>query len=244
MPSLVSVLVLGFFLGMRHATDPDHVIAVTTIVSRQRSVWHGAWTGVLWGVGHTLTIVVVTWNSEGEIVACLEALGPPRPEWRVRVVDNEDNVGEDRRTLALHHDPDLLPGFPIEIGSDGVSSPLTADLDGDGNEEIILSTSDGRVHAFRSDGSQPPGWPVHTDPLELQLGAPAFSTGAIATPVRGAVLGSVAVGDLDGDGQPWVVTTDVQGKAYAWDRHGVLRDVAVGHVRTPSDPRRRDERVA
>jgi high-affinity nickel-transport protein len=59
MPSLVSVLVLGFFLGVRHATDPDHVIAVTTIVSRQRSVWHGAWTGVLWGVGHTLTIVVV-----------------------------------------------------------------------------------------------------------------------------------------------------------------------------------------
>jgi high-affinity nickel permease len=59
MTSLLSVLLLGFFLGMRHATDADHVIAVTTIVSRQRSVWAAAWTGVLWGVGHMLTILAV-----------------------------------------------------------------------------------------------------------------------------------------------------------------------------------------
>jgi high-affinity nickel-transport protein len=59
MTHLLSVLLLGFFLGMRHATDPDHVIAVTTIVSRQRSVRAAAWTGVLWGVGHTMTILAV-----------------------------------------------------------------------------------------------------------------------------------------------------------------------------------------
>src|SRR5215813_7147078 len=59
MTALWSVLLLGFFLGMRHATDPDHVIAVTTIVSRQRSVRGAAWTGVLWGIGHTLTILAV-----------------------------------------------------------------------------------------------------------------------------------------------------------------------------------------
>jgi high-affinity nickel-transport protein len=59
MMPLLSVLLLGFFLGMRHATDPDHVIAVTTIVSRQRSVRAAAWTGVLWGLGHTLTILAV-----------------------------------------------------------------------------------------------------------------------------------------------------------------------------------------
>ena len=52
-------MVLGFFLGMRHATDPDHVIAVTTIVSRQRSIRHAALIGVLWGLGHTLTILAV-----------------------------------------------------------------------------------------------------------------------------------------------------------------------------------------
>jgi cytochrome c biogenesis protein CcdA len=44
---------------MRHATDPDHVIAVTTIVSRQRSIRHAALIGVLWGMGHTITIFLV-----------------------------------------------------------------------------------------------------------------------------------------------------------------------------------------
>lgn len=51
--------VLGFFLGMRHATDPDHVIAVTTIVTRHRTTGGAAMIGALWGVGHTLTILVV-----------------------------------------------------------------------------------------------------------------------------------------------------------------------------------------
>ena len=54
-----SVLLLGFFLGMRHATDADHVIAVTTIVSRLRSVRAAAGTGALWGLGHTVTILMV-----------------------------------------------------------------------------------------------------------------------------------------------------------------------------------------
>ena len=44
---------------MRHATDPDHVVAVSTIVSRQRSVAQAALVGVLWGLGHTLTILTV-----------------------------------------------------------------------------------------------------------------------------------------------------------------------------------------
>lgn len=59
MMTLLSVIALGFFLGMRHATDPDHVVAVTTIVSRQRSIRHAALIGVLWGLGHTITILVV-----------------------------------------------------------------------------------------------------------------------------------------------------------------------------------------
>src|SRR5579862_286432 len=42
MISLLSIVALGFFLGMRHATDPDHALAVTTILSRQRSVRHAA----------------------------------------------------------------------------------------------------------------------------------------------------------------------------------------------------------
>jgi len=59
MISLVSIVVLGFFLGMRHATDADHVVAVTAIVARHGTVKHAAWIGASWGIGHTLTILMV-----------------------------------------------------------------------------------------------------------------------------------------------------------------------------------------
>ncbi len=59
MISFLSILAVGFFLGMRHATDADHVIAVTTIVSNQRNKMRAALIGAFWGVGHTVTIFVV-----------------------------------------------------------------------------------------------------------------------------------------------------------------------------------------
>ena len=73
MTSLLAVCLLGFFLGMRHATDADHVIAVTTIVSRHRTTASAAMIGALWGVGHTLTIVVV-----GAGIILLGWVIPPR----------------------------------------------------------------------------------------------------------------------------------------------------------------------
>jgi high-affinity nickel permease len=59
MITFLSIVAVGFFLGMRHATDPDHVVAVTTIVSRQRNVLKAAFTGIFWGIGHTITIFIV-----------------------------------------------------------------------------------------------------------------------------------------------------------------------------------------
>jgi ABC-type nickel/cobalt efflux system permease component RcnA len=59
MTDLLGILALGFVLGMRHATDPDHVIAITTIVARQRGSRGAAWIGAAWGVGHSLTILIV-----------------------------------------------------------------------------------------------------------------------------------------------------------------------------------------
>jgi high-affinity nickel permease len=55
----LAIMTIGFFLGMRHATDPDHVIAVSAIVSRERSIAKAGLIGILWGCGHTLTIVAV-----------------------------------------------------------------------------------------------------------------------------------------------------------------------------------------
>jgi hypothetical protein len=59
MTGLLAILALGFLLGMRHATDPDHVIAVTTIVARHRRAAGAAVIGAVWGLGHSLTILLV-----------------------------------------------------------------------------------------------------------------------------------------------------------------------------------------
>src|SRR6266478_6258470 len=57
--NVVSFLFIGFFLGMRHATDADHVVAIATIVSRERSMAGSALIGAAWGVGHTITVMAV-----------------------------------------------------------------------------------------------------------------------------------------------------------------------------------------
>lgn len=71
-PTLLAFVVLGLFLGMRHATDPDHVLAITTIVSRERTALHASIIGALWGIGHTMTIVVV-----GSAIILLKLTIPP-----------------------------------------------------------------------------------------------------------------------------------------------------------------------
>ncbi|MBL8982053.1 MAG: high-affinity nickel-transport family protein [Gemmatimonadetes bacterium] len=59
MGSGLSLLVLGFLLGLRHALDPDHVVAVAAIVARHPSVLGAARVGALWGLGHSATILAV-----------------------------------------------------------------------------------------------------------------------------------------------------------------------------------------
>jgi sulfite exporter TauE/SafE len=68
-----TVVLLGLFLGVRHSTDPDHVVAVSTIVSRQGSIRSSAAIGLLWGLGHTLTIFLV-----GSAIIVLGVVIPPR----------------------------------------------------------------------------------------------------------------------------------------------------------------------
>jgi ABC-type nickel/cobalt efflux system permease component RcnA len=68
-----TVILLGLFLGMRHSTDPDHLVAVSTIVSRQRSIRSSATIGLLWGLGHTLTIFLV-----GSAIIIFGVVIPPR----------------------------------------------------------------------------------------------------------------------------------------------------------------------
>jgi len=64
---------LGFALGLRHASDPDHVIAVSAIVARHRRAWMSAAVGAAWGLGHSVTIVAV-----GALIVLLQLAVPER----------------------------------------------------------------------------------------------------------------------------------------------------------------------
>jgi high-affinity nickel-transport protein len=59
MNPVAAPLVLGFVLGVQHATDPDHLVAVATIVTRERRFVAGAFVGALWALGHMTTLAVV-----------------------------------------------------------------------------------------------------------------------------------------------------------------------------------------
>lgn len=53
------VLLFGLALGLKHATDADHVVAVSTMASEYRNAWRGIWIGASWGLGHTTPLLIV-----------------------------------------------------------------------------------------------------------------------------------------------------------------------------------------
>ena len=55
----LAALTLGLLLGLKHATDADHVVAVSTIVGEYRNAWRGIWVGASWGLGHTAPLLVL-----------------------------------------------------------------------------------------------------------------------------------------------------------------------------------------
>jgi high-affinity nickel-transport protein len=71
--NLVTLLGLGLLLGMRHATDADHVVAVAAITARSRRLLDATHVGVVWGLGHTLTIFAV-----GAMIILFGVVVPPR----------------------------------------------------------------------------------------------------------------------------------------------------------------------
>ena len=54
-----AILGLGLLFGLKHATEADHVVAVSTIVSEHQNLFRAALVGALWGTGHTLSLVIV-----------------------------------------------------------------------------------------------------------------------------------------------------------------------------------------
>ena len=189
-------------------------------------------------------------NFAGAIPTASAATGNGRPFFApqaftfkvvVSTTTGTPRTGEDQRTAWLHHDQDLLNGFPKaireggEVGgpasaptADGASSPAFADLDGDNRNELVFADSDGFVHALDVDGNELPGWPVRGDVpgfVDSHSASPAYAGGAVSDDLGGAFLSAVAIGDADGDGIPEVYAADFEGKVYGWaaGRHPGLR---------------------
>ncbi len=164
-----------------------------------------------------------------------------------QAADGETILGEQRKGFLFDRDPDLLPAFPIALGGSGESSPLFADLDGDGAEELIVPLASGVIHAYKPDGAELSGFPVQTG-LRLSLdpdnplngrGACAFrddKTGCIAqvgsmTPdVHQTMMLAPAVGDLDGDDRLELVITTWDGWVFVYDVDGSQRPGWPQHV--------------
>jgi hypothetical protein len=153
---------------------------------------------------------------------------------RVHVFANNDRthgyaMGEDRRAFHVRHDDTLLPGFPLNLGSSGEGSPTMADIEGRGVLDTIVPLSDGSVHAIRPDGTEAPGFPVHTGPAigmdpayaHNYLSDPTWANNVVPRP-RDDIVSSVAVGDLKHTGALDIVASTLNGRTYAWDGTGAL----------------------
>jgi len=57
--SLLTLLALGGALGVKHAMEPDHVVAVSAIASKSNKLWRASLAGAFWGIGHTATLFAV-----------------------------------------------------------------------------------------------------------------------------------------------------------------------------------------
>ena len=54
-----TLLGVGFALGLKHAFDADHLVAISTIVSERKGAWRSSLVGAVWGAGHTLSLLLV-----------------------------------------------------------------------------------------------------------------------------------------------------------------------------------------
>ncbi|MBA4378991.1 MAG: hypothetical protein C0395_10145, partial [Gemmatimonas sp.] len=115
-----------------------------------------------------------------------------------------DSVMFDAEWRADPGYPNLVDGFPRALANEPISDPAVVDLDGDGLSEIVFSDDGGLIHVVRHDGGDLPGWPV--------------SVGATLSD------GPVAVGPLDLSGDLSVVVGTNDGRVFAYDETGGLRE--------------------
>lgn len=169
----------------------------------------------------TMPLVRLTGRSAADTLI-IEVVEPTRQTQQLSVRVDETGrfsqhltlgAGAGTYLLSAHASTAQATGIPSEVRLEpgavawDVTIPLTAaDLDGDGDQELLASTTDGWLHALEDDGSPVPGWPV-------QVGE--------------SLSPHVAVADVDGDGMQDVVGVTSTGRLLVWRADGLLRWAAI-----------------
>jgi hypothetical protein len=143
---------------------------------------------------------------------------------RVVVEDASGLIGVAQAADFLHEDSALLPGFPKAFASSLDSPPRLAPIGPGGEDALLVPEADGTIHALLPNGTELPGWPVHTRLGFVHANEAAYATHAVTALPRGEIVGGIAVGDLaDSSGHSLdVVGTDALGNVYAWGPNGKL----------------------
>jgi hypothetical protein len=136
---------------------------------------------------------------------------------RLTVTDASGRVGVDRRAINVTHDPSWIKGFPLKLNAGGESQPALVDLQGTGRLDAVFGDSDGFVHAIDpKTHKELPGWPVHTNPVEVIVSHEGINPG------YEPIISDVAVGDLEHNGNLSVIASTDGGKVFVWNAHGRL----------------------
>ena len=139
---------------------------------------------------------------------------------RLRVTDERGLVAESRRSFFVLHDPDWMELLPLNLGVSGEASPVVADLDRDGRDEVIVATADGTIRILNWGRSGfreqrlllDPGPPLGATKLDGR-------TDPSGNP-RETVIREPVVADLLGRGETAIVAASREGKIYAFNSRG------------------------
>jgi sulfite exporter TauE/SafE len=144
--SLFGTLALGLILGLKHALDADHLVAISTIVGREKSIWKSSLVGVVWGAGHTaslfvaaVAVILLRWTISPRAAAGMEvAVGA------MLVLLGLDLLRRLLRGEIAAHSHDPAEGGHVHPGTSRAPESPRADFSAIGKRPFVI----GLVHGL------------------------------------------------------------------------------------------------